>query len=151
MNVEEYRHTLDSCAGRVVPLGRRDRWDALQRWRERYAAKLHASRGRWKIGPYEWHVFSFGHAPALDRRHAIENYKAQDVGSFIVCPEREEFPAARVIGGTLPDYCLKSEDIYVWPIDLGWTMAFTHEESIGLGPYFSRCEWVQESFGATRS
>ena len=47
--------------------------------------------------------------------------------------------------GALPDYRAESYDVYVWAEDLAWTMAFTHEESLGLGPYFSRREWVVPS------
>jgi len=33
-------------------------------------------------------------------------------------------------------------DVYVTPPDFAWTMAFTHEQDAGLGPYFARREWV---------
>jgi hypothetical protein len=141
MTPDAYRDTLDRCGGRLEIIERRERWRLLQRWRECYAAGLHFAKGKWKLGGYEWHVFSFGYAPALRGRRAVAAYRAQPAGAFVVCPELESMlmPAVRITGGALPDLAAVYEDMYVWPEDLSWSMAFTHE---GLGPYFSRAEWV---------
>jgi hypothetical protein len=48
----------------------------------------------------------------------------------------------RLVNGALPDFRPLCDDVYVWPDDLAWTMAFTHEEASGLGPYYCRREWV---------
>lgn len=37
-----------------------------------------------------------------------------------------------------PDFSDWGADLYVFPADLAWTMAFTHEQCMGLGPYFAR-------------
>jgi hypothetical protein len=116
----------------------------IQDWRESYAVGLHAATGRWKHGKYEWHLFSFGYALALNGAQAAQTYSEQRAESVIICPEENRLPAARLIGGELPDFFWKYEDVYVWPGDLSWFMAFTHEAGSGLGPYFSRRERVIE-------
>ncbi len=142
---ENYRVILDGCGGSLMILGHRDRWRLIQGWRERFAVGLHAAIGKWKLDGYEWHVFSFGYARALNGLQAVAEYQDQSERSFIICPERESLPAARVTDGRLPDFRPAGDDVYVWPEDLGWSMAFTHEESMGLGPYFSKREWVTAS------
>ena len=90
----------------------------------------------------EWHVFSFGHARALEGEKAAVAYDSLESPlAFIVCPEDGDAPAFRVTGGTLPQLRATGMDVYVWPEDLTWTMAFTHEDGY-CGPYFSRREWM---------
>ncbi len=133
-----YDLILDRCGGVLEPLQGHDRWGAMQRWREVYAAPLHAATGRWTYRGYDWNVFSAGYARALDGRHAVEEYELQKAETFLICPKPEALPAYRVAGGTLPDFRELYEDITVWPDDLSWTMAFSHEELL----FFSRAEWI---------
>jgi hypothetical protein len=65
--------------------------------------------------------------------------------TYWLVPEAPEYPAYRCEGARLPDLSHTTTDVYVWPDDVAWTMAFTHEAAaLGLGPYFSRREWVAE-------
>lgn len=114
----------------------------MQQWREVYAAPLHAATGKWKRDNYEWHTFSFHHAPAISGVRAAESYLAEAVVPHYVVPEDENWPAFHCASERLPDLRIIADDIYVWSEGLAWTMAFTHEQEIGLGPYFSRREWV---------
>ncbi len=84
----------------------------------------------------QWLVFSFGHADALCGDEAVAAYEAERPDVVVVCPESGRLEAVRLHGGTPPGF--RGGDVYVWPPDLAWSMAFTHEESLGLGPYFSR-------------
>jgi hypothetical protein len=142
MAFQEFHSALDRCGGRNEPIGRRERHNLLQAWREVYAAPYHDAKGRWKLSQFEWHVFSFGYARALNGARAMAAYSDERSASLIVCPEDGRLPASKIIQGVLPEFREWRGDVYVWPIDLSWTMAFTHEESIGLGPYFSRMEWA---------
>jgi Domain of unknown function (DUF4275) len=142
---ESYQAVLDRCGGLHQPLANPDRWAVIQAWREVYAAGLHAATGRWKRGQFEWHVFSFGHTRALNGERSALAYTAERPGVLIVCPESVNVPAVRLVNGALPDFRLLCDDVYVWPEDLTWTMAFTHEESWGFGPYYCRREWVVPS------
>ena len=146
----DYDEVIESIGGKIASLSTRERWEALQRWREVYAANLHATTGSWKRGDYEWHVFSFEFAEALNGHRAVEEYLAQQPHEFLVVPEDESCEAIQIAGGKLPDLRRVRDDIYVWPTDLEWTMAFTHEESIGLGPYFSRRKWLGELLAPKR-
>ncbi len=137
---EEYEFILARTGCGIEVIDRKVRWMLVQEWRQVYAIGLHAARGRWKRGQYEWHVFSFRHCPALSGKKATAAYLEQHSTELIVCPETERLNAIRLKGTGLPDFRALGEDIYVWPVDVAWTMAFTHE--FGLGPYFSRLEWA---------
>jgi hypothetical protein len=67
-------------------------------------------------------------------------YTVERPAAIVIYPEEEALPALRLIGGEMPDFRREGGDVYVFPEDLIWTMAFTHHEH--LGPYFSRQEWV---------
>jgi hypothetical protein len=138
----DYEQLLAACGGRCEPISRRASADLLRGWRQVYAAGLFAATGRWSRGGLEWHVFSFGHARALCGEPAIQAYEAERPPSVIVYPQSRRLPAVRLIGGAQPNFRPVHADVLVWPEDLAWTLAFTHEESLGLGPYFSRRDWL---------
>ena len=134
---------LEAAGGRhnIIPMRRRH--ELLQEWRHVYAAWLHVVTGKWTYRGYDWHVFSYNHARALAREKASFAYATLGPpSSYIVCPHDERLPALTVVGGLLADFKNSGLDIYVWPDDLAWTMAFTHEDG-WFGPYFSRREWTR--------
>jgi hypothetical protein len=147
LKIEAYDEILASCGGQIEVIDKRERMRLIQAWRECYAAPLHSARGIWKLDNYEWHVFSFAYTRAINGLKAYVEYQRQVADVLIVCPEQAKLPAVRIVGGRLPDFRPVGGDVYVWPHDLQWTMAFTHEESMGLGPYFSRSDWVVETSG----
>ena len=120
----------------------RERWQEMQSWREVFAAPYHNETGKWKRGKYEWHIFSFNHTPSISGEKALTRYQAQPVEKYYVVPEGGILTAYLCVGGRLPNLRLLLEDIYVWPDDLSWTMAFTHEMDVWLGPYFCLREWI---------
>lgn len=142
MTERQYQEILDACGGSYQPLPGEEIRVRLRAWREVYAAGLFAATGRWKLGPYEWHVFSFEHAQALNGAKAVAEYGALSPEPVLVVPEALRLPAVQLNGDRLPNFVEPCADVYVWPERLDWTMAFTHEASLGLGPYFSRREWV---------
>lgn len=83
---------------------------------------------------YKWHVFSFDRYPALEGERALAEYAKQVPGECIVLPNDNHETAVltreRPVGGDGRDY-------YVFPVNMAWTMAFTHEEG-WLGPYFAK-------------
>jgi hypothetical protein len=83
---------------------------------------------------------SCGLGDASDR--AEEAYRQERPTRLIVIPEDVAFPAYELAVRQLPSFSGLCGDVYVWPPDHAWTMAFTHEESDGVGPYFSRREWA---------
>jgi hypothetical protein len=75
---------------------------------------------------------------------AIAEYVRLEASPFLVIPEEvgpPPLPAFRISSGELPRFQDSGLDVLVWPEDLSWTMAFTHEEG-WLGPYYCRREWI---------
>lgn len=142
MELKEFEAELDRCGTRGAPITRQQRGESTQRWREVYARALHGAAGRWKHGQFEWHVFSFKHTRALSGGKALEAYQIEKPGRLVVVPEDQGVPAYDMVVNALPYFTSIYGDVYVWPSDLSWTMAFTHEENDGVGPYFSRREWA---------
>ena len=137
---KQYEEQLATCGAQREALPQDRRAELMQRWREVYSAGLHAATGRWRRGEFDWHVFSFGDARSLNGEAAREAYRAESPRGIIVAPEDYRLPAFRLETERLPEFA--GTDVYVFPESLRWTMAFTHEESSGLGPYFSRAEWI---------
>ncbi len=82
---------------------------------------------------FKWHIFSGGAFPALDAEKAHEAYGGVNETQYIVMGNDHE---QAILVGSKPMSCNLS-DYYVFPANMAWTMAFTHEEG-WLGPYFAR-------------
>lgn len=102
--------------------------------------------GRWVNGGYDWHTFSYGHAPSVCLEQAKEAYRMQDSGLLVVLPDGPSRMKSSAFLGRGSPPMLSGSDTLVFPLNLAWTMAFTHEDN-WLGPYFSRHEWVLGTSG----
>lgn len=145
-SMEAFLTVMDVHGKEAVVLSMKQRWQVLKDWRHVYASGLQCRTGKWRIQEFEWHVFSSGHARAEQGTSALESYRQErPVIDFHVIPEAENLPAYRCRAGELPDFTGHFLDVLVFPEDLSWTMAFTHETSTDLemGPFFSRREWVE--------
>jgi hypothetical protein len=139
-----FDEALDAMGGNCDPIPRRRRHEFMQEWRQVYPARLHAVTGKWTWHGFEWHVFSYEHARAIHGVKAWFTYASLSAPPlFIICPQDERYSAFEVRDGSLPDFRNSGLDLYVWPDDLEWTMAFTHEED-WHGPFFSRRAWIEE-------
>lgn len=80
-----------------------------------------------------WHIFSSGSYPSEEKQAARASYEKQLAHEYVVLSNdrRTAFTTNQ-----RPESCAWS-DYYVFPPNLAWTMAFTHEEG-WLGPYFAR-------------
>jgi hypothetical protein len=80
-----------------------------------------------------WHIFLVGRYPCVEGEDARSHYRLQRAAEYVVL--RNDGGAA-VATDALPlevplaDYC-------VFPPNLAWTMAFTHEAPLD-GPYFAK-------------
>lgn len=83
---------------------------------------------------YMWHVFSFERYPCLSGVQAMEAYARQSGVEFVVLSNDRK---RAVLTDTLPDAQAYWSDYYVFPLNLAWTMALTHEDG-WLGPYFAQ-------------
>jgi len=82
---------------------------------------------------YLWHIFSGARYPALSGEAAREEYVKQIGAEFVVLSNDRK---TAFVTDALPQNS-SLVDYYVFPANLAWTMAFTHEEG-WLGPYFAR-------------
>ena len=140
---EQYEALLDQCAGTRQSIPERERHLAMQKWREVYAARYHATSGKWVRGNMEWHVLSFADFRVLRGARAEAAYQSLQDTTYLVLPEEVQYPAYRVEGGKLPNLSDLGADMLVCPADYSWTMAFTHEQEFGWGPFFCRSEWAE--------
>ena len=133
----------------LISPGRRR--DLMPGWRRVYASRLHNATGRRVEGLYDWHIFSFNHAPFQEGAQALAIYDRLAISPrIIICPHDDRLPALEIAGAhCLPDFRAYGHDVMIWPEGLAWTMAFTHEDG-WFGPYFCRREWVEISVPLTR-
>lgn len=82
---------------------------------------------------YLWHIFSSGRHHAVSGDEALAQYQQHSAPEYIVLSNDRKVAFAT---DTRPDACPFS-DYYVFPANMAWTIAFTHEAG-WLGPYFAR-------------
>lgn len=82
---------------------------------------------------FMWHVFSSGRFPSERGAAAIAQYKLQSAHEYLVLSNDRKTAFTTM---ALPESCSLT-DVYVFPANLAWTMAFTHEDG-WLGPFFAR-------------
>lgn len=92
------------------------------------------------LDQYKWHAFSYEKYPSSNGKEALDLYYNHKALSYIVLPELQMYSKEiAFITNILPDYeCLDvTTDFYVFPKNMAWTMAFTHEQG-WLGPFFAK-------------
>jgi hypothetical protein len=109
------------------------------RWRLTYGGPQ-AQFGSGHLREYDWHLFSFRHAPALAFAEAIAAYRKERARELMVIPSEDDGPGFRLeVTGEMPDLEGFAYDFMVCPPDLSWTLACTHEDGC-VGPFFARPE-----------
>ncbi len=120
---------LDVRPGEVI---HRYTKDEACEWEQRWRA-VYASNGAPGLKQYLWNTFSHGAYHSVSGVEAERCYAKQDGLEFIVLANDRR---SALLTNTLPRWCSRV-DVYVFPPDLAWTMAFTHEDG-WLGPYFAQ-------------
>ncbi|MEN9816414.1 MAG: hypothetical protein RLZ32_294 [Gemmatimonadota bacterium] len=82
---------------------------------------------------FPWHVFSAAAYPSLARQAARDAYVAVACPAYVVLSNTGD---EALVTDQKPTWC-SAPDCYVFPRNLAWTMAFTHEDG-WLGPFFAR-------------
>ena len=100
----------------------------LGEWIDVYAKNAE----RANIKAFLWHTFSSGAFPSVCKREAELRY-AEQVASEVVVLSNDRVSA--LLTDLLPTQCSVS-DYLVFPRNLAWSMAFTHEDG-WLGPYLA--------------
>jgi hypothetical protein len=120
-----------------------DRHEAMRRWIrwcESFCAIVKAREGRYTRRGLHWHAFAEGLVKSISGHAARRQYLQLESEAFFVMPEDWSMGfGVRASGASLPDLTFLTNDFYVFPESLEWTMVFTHED--GYGPYFTRREW----------
>ena len=143
MDLHEYLNVMATCGTEYRQLSPQDRLAAMRRWREVFSAPSPVKTGESTVRA--WRVFGRPDTRAVVGCPALEAYRAEHAATFYVFPEDPVLPALECRSGQLPDFDVLQADVYVWPEDLSWTMAFTNNANvIETGPYFSRREWMQQ-------
>jgi len=144
-NPDEFFQSLFSgqvAPGRVGEFKRENHQRIIEKWRKAFAKKLHDSTGEWRIGGYDWHVFTFGYAQALTGKRAIDNYHSLSKSEAYVFKHTIEEPLC-CFTGCFPSYAAINHtlalfrelaDVYVVDRDFKWTFVVTHENSSGIDP-----------------
>ncbi|WP_431048162.1 DUF4275 family protein [Roseateles sp. L2-2] len=97
-------------------------------WLEVFARGVHGM----KLKAYMWHVFSGGAYENLSGKEALAAYATREAPEYIVLSNDRN---AAYVTDRRPEWTFMG-DYYVFPPNLAWTMAFTHEDG-WLGPYFA--------------
>lgn len=98
-------------------------------WLEAFGADRHGANAK----AYLWHIFSGARYPSLSGAEAISVYEQQIAPEYVVLANDRKLAFTTDV---LPQES-SLMDFYVFPPNLAWTMAFTHEAG-WLGPYFAR-------------
>jgi hypothetical protein len=118
----------------------------MQVWRETFARAVKSRTGNWVHLGYEWHAFSYDFTRSKSGARGLALYLAEAPSEVYVIPEDEGDDAFLCRAPALFDFSDCEADIIVFPPDLRWTVAFTHEQP-DLGPYFARAEWCNLDIG----
>ena len=102
--------------------------DFEKKWRDIFCKQRQGANTK----AYKWHIFSFNKYPSASGIEARNQYLKQKASEFIVLSNDYHLAVSTDI---LPEECNLS-DYYVFPENMAWTMAFTHEDG-WLGPYFA--------------
>jgi hypothetical protein len=92
------------------------------------------------INLFKWHTFSNDKFPACQHNEAETIYIQQKSTRYFVLPEFHAHPNEVAFSTNMkPNLTLRKAlvDFYVFPKNIAWTMAFTHEDG-WFGPYFSK-------------
>ena len=81
---------------------------------------------------FMWHVFSGGGFDCLSGQEALTAYVTRQAAEYVVLSNDRR---TAFVTDVRPDRAALS-DYMVFPRNLAWTMAFTHEDG-WLGPYFA--------------
>jgi hypothetical protein len=107
----------------------RETAELIRQWLDVFGRK----RDGVSVKQYLWHVFSAGCYPCISGDEAIAEYEQQLSCEFVILPNPHD---TAYILDSRPD-SRPFADYFVFPPNMAWTMAFTHEEG-WLGPYFAR-------------
>jgi hypothetical protein len=128
--------TLHGLGVIAVPLSDPEARVICRRWLEAFCRNVERQTGSWVHRGYRWHAYSYGHEAAIEGDAALDAYLQQPQTNLLAYFEGEHllFDCGPARAPRLDEL---DTDVYVFPRTLDWSMAFTHERTAGLGPYFA--------------
>ena len=133
-NLTEY---LESSGFRCEELTRPAASGLFSAWCQAFLGNVLMATGKYRYRDLHWHAFSYDLVPSVEGQKALNAYRGLAAQPVVVIPEEwSRGCGVRCSGAELPDLSDYCDDLYVFPESLDWSMAFTHELSVG--PYFVR-------------
>ena len=125
----EINSTIEVKPGKILRVyTKKETWAFEKEWMQTFFQNKQGAN----TGAYKWHIFSFEKYPALSGDKAFNKYIQQKASEYIVLSNDNDLAIAT---DELPTEC-NIMDYYVFPKNMAWTMAFTHEDG-WLGSYFA--------------
>ena len=127
--MDEIISAIEVNPGKVLRVyTKKETWAFEKEWMQTYCKDKQGAN----TNAYKWHIFSFEKYPALSGEKALKKYMQQTAIEYIVLSNESDLAIAT---DKLPTKC-NIADYYIFPKNMAWTMAFTHEDG-WLGPYFA--------------
>lgn len=131
-DLRKYRGFIEVTPGAVIDVLNKQQCEVIRLgWKKQYAPRAEGMR----LSQNLWHVFSHGGFPSVNGLAADDAYQSELSDKYVVMDDQM---TAGLVTDQRPDN-LAYHDVHVFPLNLAWTMAFTHEDG-NLGPYFARHE-----------
>ena len=128
--MRKYQTTLEFTPGKTLHLySAEETRELIETWLSIYGRNRQGVNSK----DYIWHIFSGGRYPCTEGIEAEKEYAAQQSAKFILLSNDR---TNAILTDQKPDWC-NHLDAYVFPPNMAWTMALTHEAG-WLGPYFAR-------------
>ncbi|MES2296378.1 MAG: DUF4275 family protein [Pseudomonadota bacterium] len=102
-------------------------------WAEQWMAVFGQHKQGTNTGAYMWHVFSFDRYASVAGAAAQTRYEQEVAPEYIVLSNARDLA---LLTYARPGPGTRRSDFVVFPSNMAWTMAFTHEDG-WLGPYFA--------------
>ena len=122
--------------GPVEDLAQRETWALQQRWREAFAAGVHASTGTWRNGPFEWHAFTFGFSPAVAGARALALAADRPPQPVVVLSAEAQYTFGFEARWPID---LDGHDVIIAPRSMMWSLVFAHGHD---GPFYIEADGV---------
>jgi hypothetical protein len=107
--------------------------DEVSQILERWLSAFGQDRAGVNADAFLWHIFSAARYPSETGAAAKASYEQAVAHEYVVLSNDRKIAFTT---SQHPESCSLT-DYYVFPPNLAWTMAFTHEDG-WLGPYFAR-------------
>ena len=108
------------------------------KWRKSFANKLRIEKGVWRLGGYDWHLFSYNFVPTIQGFNAVRLIMGLHDRHWFIWGDRNSEFGYLVKNITPINLSNLYDDFILTSVDFVWTAAFTHESH--CGPYYHKTD-----------